>query len=144
MTCTLHCTIEKKRPPPRLIPLTTVLAFVTWSPLSRVHGSSQAQGPPKWMDVALSRALPTCFPDRCTPAVHRQCSGNFITHYCNHPYLTQASSSRLLVRASHKLTTLSKGEAPIWPDGHGQYAIATRFWLEICRWAGDHWSRCSR
>lgn len=80
LTYKLPCTIEKKRPPPRLIPITTVLAFVTWSPLSRVHGSSQAQGPPKRVDVAPSRALPTCFPDRCTPAVHRQYSGNFITH----------------------------------------------------------------
>lgn len=59
MTYTLPCTIEKKeRSPPRLIPktTTTVLAFVTWSPLSRVHGSSQAQGPPKRMDAALSPA----------------------------------------------------------------------------------------
>lgn len=149
MTCTLPCTIEKQRPPPRLIPilLTTVLAFVTWSPLSRVHGSSQAQGPPKRMDAALSHACRHAFLTGARPPSPGSASKTPVpTDYCAHPYLPQACSSRVPERAaiqgpSHKLQP--RREVSIWPNGHGRYSISTWFWLERRCWAGNHWP-CSR
>lgn len=57
--------------------------------------------------MPLSHALPTCFPDRCTPAVHRQCFENSCTHRLLYPSLPTASLLCSSARARRYLRLFS-------------------------------------